>query len=114
MPNENTPGRVNPFADLDDFKPKAKPAPAPSKEVIDKIAEETGFVSRQAKPATSEKVVETPKLVRGRRYVTGRNQQLNIKVTEDTLKRFYTIADEMKLPLGEVFERALKALEDTK
>lgn len=102
------PPRVNSFAsepDLSDFLPKTATGPKPSKEDIDKIAEETGFLSRQPQVA---------KVTRGRRYTTGRNQQLNIKVTEDTLKRFYAIADELGVPLGEVFDRAVKALEDTK
>lgn len=100
-----SPPRVNSFAtdaDLADFQPKTTPAPKQSKQEIDKIAEETGFVSRQA---------QVPKIGRTRRYTTGRNQQLNIKVTEDTLKRFYAIADELCLPLGEVFDRAIKAFE---
>ena len=101
------PPRVNSFAeepDLTKFKPKTATAPKPSKEDIDKISAETGFPSRQA-PAT--------KIGRTRRHTTGRNQQLNIKVTAETLKRFYAIADELELPLGEVFQRAVKALEDT-
>lgn len=106
-------GRVNPFADenLSDFQPKSKPKTTPEdKAVIEQVAEQTGFVSRQVKPAVSA-VVELGSRTR-RRYTTGRNQQLNIKVTEDAMKRFYAIADQLNLPLGEVFDRALKAYEE--
>ena len=110
MPNtkkEATPLRVNSFAkeELDEFKPKVKPAPRPSSEQINAVAEQTGFPSRQ--PVTEP-------VKRARRFTTGRNQQLNLKVTEDTLNRFYAIADELHLPLGEVFDRAVKALEATR
>lgn len=102
------PRRINSFATspgTTDFQPKIAPLPKPSKEDIDKIAQETGFVSRQPQ---ASKVTGAP-----RRYKTGRNQQLNLKVTDDTQKRFYAIADNLGLPLGEVFQRAVKALEDT-
>ena len=100
--------RVNSFAsaELDEFKPKVKPAPRPTSEQINAVAEQTGFPSRQPVPPEPVKRV--------RRFTTGRNQQLNLKVTEDTLNRFYAIADELHLPLGEVFDRAVKALEATR
>ena len=46
-----------------------------------------------------------------RRYTTGRNQQINVKATAETIARFYRIADEMNVPLGEVLSRALDALD---
>lgn len=101
--------RVNSFtndadasAELTDFQPKVMPTSTLSKNDIDKIAKETGFVSRQS-------VVSERKSVR--RYTTGRNQQLNIKVTEDTLQRFYAIADRLRQPLGEVFDQAVRVFE---
>ena len=108
---EAMPLRVNSFAnaELDEFKPKTKPAPRPTSEQINAVAEKTGFPSRQSVTTTVTEPVK-----RARRFTTGRNQQLNLKVTEDTLNRFYAIADELHLPLGEVFDRAVKALEDTR
>jgi hypothetical protein len=89
MDDKKTAGsRVNSFtndadidasAELTDFQPKVMPTSTLSKNDIDKIAKETGFVSRQS-------VVSERK--GARRYTTGRNQQLNIKVTGDTLQRF--------------------------
>ena len=104
------PTRVNSFeirnSDLEDFKPKKAPTTKPTIEHINEVAEKTGFHSRQP-----EKFQEPVKAIRSRRYTTGRNQQLNLKVTETTLRKFYAIADELNVPLGEVFERAVAALE---
>jgi hypothetical protein len=101
--------RINPFGGLDDFgttdptEKKAKPA---QKAAVEQVAAANGFPSRQpakpeAKPAPRQQ----------RRYTTGRNQQINIKATAETIERFYRIADEHRAPLGEVLERALDALE---
>ena len=45
-----------------------------------------------------------------RRRITGRNQQLNVKATAETIEKFYAMADAMDVPLGELLERALVAL----
>lgn len=103
-----TPERSNPF-DIEGLveppKPAAPQAPAaekpierPSRSQIDQLAKETGFVSR-----------ERPRM--GRRHKTGRNRQINLKVRDEDLDRFYRIADEDGITLGEVFEKALDALE---
>jgi hypothetical protein len=46
-----------------------------------------------------------------RRFTTGRNQQLNLKATPQTIERFYRLADEKRLTLCETLELALEALE---
>lgn len=82
-------------------EPRAAPEKAPdrpSRTQIDQLARDTGFVSR-----------ERPRL--GRRLKTGRNRQLNLKVRDEDLERLYRIADREQITLGEVFERALDALE---
>lgn len=112
--------RANPFSDLDDFASEgaAKPVPA---EAIDAIAEKAGFPSRKAgKAAASETATWTaetrvPAPASGparapRRHITGRNRQINIKATEETIEELYRIADKMGVPLGAVLERALTAL----
>ena len=48
-----------------------------------------------------------------RRYRTGRNVQLNIKVKAETLEAFYKIADREGWVLGETLERAVKALDES-
>lgn len=115
--------RANPFGDLDDFGSDhaAKPVPA---ETIDKIAQSSGFPSRKAGAAaaheTASETGETapspapspvpPAARQPRRHVTGRNRQINIKATEETITELYRIADAMNLPLGAVLEQALAAL----
>lgn len=97
--------RINPFADVDkapQFEVK-RPAPPVPREQIDKLAREHNFPSREGQVTTS------PKL--RRKYVTGRNQQLNIKATAETIERFYKLADQRHVPLGQLLEEALEALE---
>lgn len=101
--------RVNPFGDLNDFKPvkpkEHRPKPV-EKAVIDQVAADNGFPSRQAiKPDA------TPALKKQRRYTTGRNQQINIKATAETIERLNVMAERMNVPFGEVLARALSALE---
>ena len=102
--------RANPFGDLDDFASDkaAKPVPV---DAIDKLAEASGFPSRKAVRETAKETTEAPSPARApRRHVTGRNRQINIKATEETIAELYRIADEMRLPLGAVLEQALVAL----
>jgi hypothetical protein len=106
MTMTTTPARVNPL-DLGDFGTKPVEAKAPAlKETVAAVAEAHGFPSRAA-PKPSK--VAVPR--KGRRYVTGRNQQVNIKATADTVDQFYKAADARSLPLGEVLRLALDALE---
>jgi hypothetical protein len=56
--------------------------------------------------------LQSEELRRKRRvYTTGRNRQFNIKATAETVERFYKLADEHDVPLGELLELALYALE---
>lgn len=116
--------RANPFSDLDDFASDgaAKPVPA---ETIEQIAKNAGFPSRKAgasgasetasrtakAPSPSPAPAAAPTSGRApRRHTTGRNRQINIKATEETIEELYRIADKMGVPLGAVLERALTAL----
>lgn len=101
--------RVNAFADLAvnlpsfDVKPRAgKPA---AKEAVDRIAEDNGFPSRQAKK--SQRIPNREPRV----YRTGRNRHFGIKATHETVERFYKMADERKVVHGRLLELALDALE---
>jgi len=99
--------RANPFVDLTDFAPTPKqPVKPGEKAQIDRLAEESGFPSRQ--PATPPTPAPQP---RGRRYTTGRNRQINIKATAETIERLYRLADRRHVPLGELLERAVELLE---
>lgn len=99
--------RANPFADVEalpTFAPKPKSPSSVPVEQIDKIAEATGFPSRQAPRVTTHRNA-------GRRYKTGRNQQINIKATSEVIERLYKMADARRVPLGELLEQALDALQ---
>lgn len=100
--------RVNPFATLAEppvFTTKAKTEKPLPTETMERIAEENNFPSRQA--------VKMPKEPRRKRrvYTTGRNRQFNIKATAETVERFYKMADERRVPLCELLEQALDALD---
>lgn len=100
--------RVNPFATLNDppvFTTKAKTEKPVPTEAIDRIAADNKFPSRQA--------AKPPKEPRRKRrvYTTGRNRQFNFKATDKTIDRFYKMADDRKLPLCELLEKALDALD---
>lgn len=100
--------RANPFESIEDlpaFAPKPRREAPVAKETIERIAAENNFPSRQAARAQRE-----PKRSR-RVYRTGRNRPLSIKATNETVERFYKMADQRKLQLGAVLEQALDALE---
>lgn len=109
--------RANPFGDLDDFAPQGASKPVPAA-AIEEIAQASGFPSRkpQSNPANSgaakaaEEAPSPARPLRRRRRTTGRNQQINIKATEETIAELYRVADELDLPLGAVLEQALQAL----
>jgi hypothetical protein len=92
--------------DLTGFEPKKARAERPSEspEKVKALSEANNFTSRA--PA---RLPQSPPLRRGRR--TGRNMQLNIKATQDTVDLFYRLADSQGWVLGETLERALVALE---
>lgn len=89
--------------DLSGFKPKA---PARPEQVRD-VAEQAGFRSREG---AKEAVESEPLRREPRRYRTGRNVQLNLKVRQEAVDAFYKLADEHSWVLGEAFEHAIDAL----
>lgn len=107
--------RANPFGDLGDFAP-APSKPKADRAVIDQVAAEHGFPSRQpAKPAVADPAPvaqAAPKeQLPSRRRTTGRSEQVNIKTTFAAKKRLMEISVERDMPLGEILEQALAALE---
>ncbi|ESQ92617.1 hypothetical protein [Asticcacaulis benevestitus] len=95
--------------DLSSFTPRGVNAERPDKDALRTVAEARGFSSREPIAAPAPEPLTEPQLQR--RYRTGRNRQLNLKVTDDALRRFYALADAQGLVLGEVFEQAVIALE---
>mgnify|MGYP003378403437 CR=1 FL=1 len=102
--------RANPFADLGDFDAATPPKPKPTA-AIEKIAQDNGFPSRTARRAEA---IRPEKGRAPRRYTTGRNRQLNLKATQETVDRFNRLADDLAQPLAVVLELALDALEKQK
>jgi hypothetical protein len=103
--------RVNPFGDLGDFAPAPPKAKPEHKDVVDEVAAQHGFPSRQPAKPVAPAVVGEPPRRQQRRYTTGRNKQINIKATDETIKRLYQLADDRGVPLGVLLEQALDALE---
>lgn len=100
--------RVDPFANLKDppvFATKPKTETSVEKEAVEHIAEQNNFPSRQAQKSSK---IERRK---PRIYRTGRNQQFNAKATPETINKFYKLANEKNVPLGELLRLALDALE---
>src|SRR4051812_43377179 len=93
------------LGDVFKLKPAAQPPAAP-REKIKAVSEAANFRSREPKPEP----VAAPKREQ-RRHRTGRNVQLNIKVRQEALEKFYAIGDREKWVLGETFEQAINALE---
>lgn len=94
--------------DLSDFAPKP-PVPAAARpEEVRAVAEGAAFRSRG--PHAPAPATPVPHRREPRRYRTGRNVQLNLKVRQETADAFYALADQTGLVLGEVFEQAVEAL----
>lgn len=87
---------------------EARGGGAPS-EVVRAVSEASSFRSREPAARPAQPLQEAPKR-EPRRYRTGRNVQLNIKVRAETLESFYALADRQGWILGETFERAITAL----
>lgn len=107
--------RVNPFGDLGDFAPTPAKPKMEHLDVVNEVAAANGFTSRQpVKPAVSSRSVpNTPEKEKlpSRRRSTGRSEQVNIKTTFAAKKRLMEISVERDMPLGEILELAIDALE---
>jgi len=88
--------------DISGFMPEKPKADTPADRVR-RVSEASEFRSRE--PDTRAAAAEP------RRYRTGRNIHLNLKVRQEARERFYRVADAYEWVLGETFEKALDALE---
>jgi hypothetical protein len=92
--------------DVASFAPKPKAAlGGPPKAEVRAVAEAANFRSREG-------VAVAPRLAQ-RRHRTGRNAQINIKATRETIDAFLALSDRQGWVLGETLEHALQALERT-
>ena len=93
---------VSGFTPRKDRPPSSETPP----EVIRAVSEASNFRSREPGPTKQKEPLKREP----RRYRTGRNVQINIKVRAETLESFYTLADKEGWVLGEALERAVAAL----
>lgn len=106
MSSERAPLFGKPNLDLSKFAPKE---PAAAKDVRE-MAERSGFPSREPTPVTSSEQELSEK--EQRRYRTGRNVAFSLKVRQQDLDRFYRLAKQEGVVMGEAFARALDAWEE--
>lgn len=104
--------RINSFSEIGELpnfetKPKTEKTPV-AKDQVDRIALDNNFPSRQAQ---AQKEKPQPATRKPFRHRTGRNQQINIKTTAEVIERLYKLADLHQVPLGELLEQALDALQ---
>ena len=95
--------------DLSDFAPKPRTPAAARPEEVKALAEGTAFRSRDPQAAVPP-TPAPPGRREPRRYRTGRNVQLNLKVRQEDVDAFYALADEHGWVLGEAFQKAVEAL----
>jgi hypothetical protein len=97
--------------DVSGFTTKSTPdTTAPAPEEVRAVAEAANFRSREAKVVKPAKQAAPPKRS-PRRYRTGRNVQLNLKASQETVDSFYELTDANDWVLGETLERAIGALQ---
>jgi hypothetical protein len=116
------------LGDLGDFAPAPPKARAEHLEVAEQVAAANGFPSRQPAKQPAPEVSPAPAVppapeqppaaevppkeqLPSRRRTTGRSEQVNIKTTFAAKKRLMEISVERDMPLGEILEQALAALE---
>lgn len=102
--------RADPFAvetepDVSSFKPTPARKPLLTRDAIREVSEQNDFPSREALK------LKLAKAKSQRRRRTGRNVQINIKASQETIDRFLAVADRKNWVLGEALEHALAALE---
>jgi hypothetical protein len=94
--------------DVSGFAPKSAPdANAPAPEKVRAVAEAAHFSSREPKPQKQT----VPAKRAPRRHRTGRNVQLNLKASQETVDAFYAISDKNDWVLGETLEMAIQSLQ---
>lgn len=110
-------GRVPVFSeealDVSGFSPRPTTS-SERAEQVRAVAEPAAFISREPGASGSAQSTTAPPAAGSReprRYRTGRNMQLNLKVRQATADAFYLLADEQGWVLGEAFERAVAALQ---
>ena len=94
--------------DVASFAPKTSTDPkAPTPEKVRAVTKAAKFTSRQAPVLEPEvRAKRVPRV-----YRTGRNVQLNVKVSQQTVEAIHAITDEQGWVLGYTLQRAIEALQ---
>jgi len=106
--------RADPFAEPDDdlnisdFKPREESRKPVDLQQLDALGKATGF-DRRVTPEPAAQPSASAQTFKPRRYTTGRDVQLNVKVTPDSKRRFHAFADQAQVSLSVLFERLLDA-----
>lgn len=94
--------------DVASFAPKkVVDAKAPPAEQVRAVSQAANFQSRE--PVANKK--DKGSKPAGRRYRTGRNVQLNVKLLQETVDAIYAITDAQGWVLGFTLQRAVEALQ---
>ena len=103
----NAPQRRNLLSGLE-----RAPAPVPEPELVETAARH-GFATVPAPPATAPAAsgTEASPAVRRQRPPTGRNHQFNVRLRADTLQAIYDQANSRNVPIAQVIEEAMAALD---
>ena len=104
----DAPKRRSLLADLD------RPTPRIAEADIAATAGRHGFVEPAADPAGPPGVSEAagrPSAARRQRQPTGRVHQLNVRLRAQTIESIYTLANGRDIPVAQVIEEAMAALE---
>ena len=100
--------RVDPFAGVGGppaFATRPRKEKPFANDAIERIAEKHNFPSREARKAP------TTQKRKPRTYRTGRNCNLNLKATSETIERYHKLAEERGVTNARLLELALDALE---
>jgi hypothetical protein len=93
------PDRADPIGDLSEFERAAPAKSKPPAAAVRQVSEANGFTANRAPPP-----VAPPQ----RRHRTGRNVQLNIKASRETIDAFIALSDAEGWVLGETLDHLLQ------
>jgi hypothetical protein len=99
--------------DVKSFAPKVDSDPkAPAAEQVRAVSQAAKFTSREPVAATKAEPKTKATKREPRRYRTGRNVQLSVKASKETVDAFYAVTDAQPgWVLGYTLQRAIEALQ---
>lgn len=86
------------------------PVPVPEAELLETAARH-GFATVAGSAANGQADDAVTQSLRRRRQLTGRDHQFNVRLRADTLQAIYDQANSRNVPIAQVIEEAMAALE---